>query len=507
MVNIREGEKVKFPSYNKLLRMATAEQLKLYDSAAYRILSEMGVHIDDKEAIEYFKDTPVEIDEKELIFRFPEYWVREMIAKAPSSYVLAGRNPKNDLPITGPKRDYYILPAAGATKQYKWNESLNQWESSITDFNDVYESTKMMDAINAYEGLSNSIVEDVKSSHAGLPAELHAAYAKWKGTSKFIGPIAITEGGTDEWDYLAKMAAEVQGGYDEFRKRPTIACLPTCIGPLQSTRQNFWAIVGGAKHHIPSFPYWGGTAPFTAPATPASQIALSLACTHYGIAVSQYLSPGTATLPWVICTAVDPNSGQLAQAPMFLLTHGIGNQVYQDLYGLATFGCAHALNGSLEEVATGWITNLLALTLMGINVHQFGGPPNAFMWEALPMGESIVNYVKQFLFNMNNSLFPENEDDFSLKTILEVGPKGRFATHPHTLKHIDPKEGLYWYSKDWIHEHSDQWLAKGGKRWAYDTCRERLKELAKHEPEPLGKDVEERLESILKEADEKLSLF
>lgn len=123
------------------------------------------------------------------------------------------------------------------------------------------------------------------------------------------------------------------------------------------------------------------------------------------------------------------------------------------------------------------------------------------------MGESIANYAKQLLFNMNNSLFPEDEDALSLKTILKVGAKGRFATHPHTLKHIDPKKGLYWYSKDWIHEHADQWLEKGAKRWAYDTCRERLKELSKHEPEPLEKDVEERLQSILKEADEELALF
>lgn len=237
----------------------------------------------------------------------------------------------------------------------------------------------MVDAIDAYDGLSNSLVEDVKSSHEGLPAELHAAYAKFKGTSKNIGPIAITEGGTKEWDYLAKMAAEVQGGFDGFRKRPIIGCLPTAIGPLETTRQNFWAIVGGAKYHIPSFPYWGGTAPFTAPATPASQIALSLACTHYGIAVSQYLSPGTAAIPWVICTPVDPHSGQLTQSPMFLLTHGIGNQVYQDLYELATFGCAHALNGSLEEVATGWMANLLLLTLQGLNYIQFRAPPNALM--------------------------------------------------------------------------------------------------------------------------------
>ena len=55
MVKIREGEKVKFPSFKKLMRPASKEQLELFDSAAYGILSDMGVFIDDK-AAEIMKD-------------------------------------------------------------------------------------------------------------------------------------------------------------------------------------------------------------------------------------------------------------------------------------------------------------------------------------------------------------------------------------------------------------------------------------------------------------------
>lgn len=258
---MREGEKVKLPSFERLMRLASKEDLETFGNAAYRILSEMGVYIDDKDCIEYLKDTPVEIDEKELIVKFPEYWVREMIAKAPRSYTLAGRTPDKDLSIVGSNKDYYILFSSGATKQYKWDESINQWISSVPGFNDIYESVKMIDAIDAYEGLFGSPAEDVVSTQHGLPAELHATYAKFKGTSKFAGVIAITEGGIKEWDYLGKMTAEVQGGFGELAKRPIVAGLPTCIGPLTSTRQNFWAVVGSAKYHLPTFPYWGAQHP------------------------------------------------------------------------------------------------------------------------------------------------------------------------------------------------------------------------------------------------------
>ena len=82
-----------------------------------------------------------------------------------------------------------------------------------------------------------------------------------------------------------------------------------------------------------------------------------------------------------------------------------------------------------------------------------------------------------------------------------------FTTKPHTLKWIDPAKGLFWRSNDWIYEHSDQWLAKGAKTWT-EVCRDRLKELDKHEvTPPIDKDVDERCNAILKEADEELALF
>ena len=112
-------------------RIASKEDLQRIDDAAYHILSEMGVHIDDKDCIEYLKDAPVEIDEKELIVKFPEYWVKEMINKAPRSYILAARDPKKDLHVASYHDSFFNLFTSGSTKMYNWNEQTNQWDSTI----------------------------------------------------------------------------------------------------------------------------------------------------------------------------------------------------------------------------------------------------------------------------------------------------------------------------------------------------------------------------------------
>jgi len=503
---MRKGEKVKFPGMNRMWRMLTKEECELLDAAAYNVLSEMGVKIDDKECIEYLKDTPVEIDEKTLIARFPEYWIREMISKAPRSYTLAGRDPNWDLKVVSAQRDFYAMFTSGSTKIYEWDESTSQWNSRIPGEADVIRGFKMVDAIDAYEGFFGTCVEDVEKTNEGLPAELHTAYNKMKYSVKHGGPCAITEGGITEWDYLGKLAAEVQGGFDEAAKRPILAGLPSCIGPLTSTRQNFWAMIGSAKYHFPTFPYWGGTSPFTAPATIGAQTILALACCHYGIAVTQYLDPGTASIPWPCCTPTDPATGQLALTPSFALVTGAGNQVYQDLYSLPVSQCSYCLTQPLDEIGVNWMYNTLMHTLQGGNIVQFGSTPQAFIYETIPMGESIINLVRSTLFDLTENLLKFDDEHLALNMIKETGPEKLFTTNPHTLKWIDPKEGLFWHSPDWIHIHADQWLAKGAKMW-HEVCRERMKELEKHEPTPIAKDVDERCQALLKQADEELALF
>lgn len=504
---MRKGEKVKFPGLERMWRIFTKEELEMFDNAAYHLLSEMGVHIDDEDCIKYLKDAPVEIDEKELIVKFPEDWVREMIAKAPTSYILAGRDKRRDLTVSSAQEDFYCLPCSGSTKIYEWDEKINQWNSRMPGEADVIRAFKICEAIDTYEGFFGTLVEDVKRTQEGLPAELHTLYNKMKYSTKHGGPTAITEGGLLEWDYVGKLAAEVQGGYDELTKRPIIAGLPSCIGPLTSTRQNFWAAIGSAKYHLPTFPYWGGTTPFTSPATLPAQVALGLACTHYAMAVSQYLDPGTATCPWPVSTATDPATGQLAMTPSFYLGAGAGIQLYQDLYNLPTSQCSYCLTSPLDEAASAWMYSILMQTLMGGNIVQFGTTPQAFMFETLVMGETIVELMKSTLFELKENLLVFDEEHLALDMIKEVGPKGMFTTNKHTLKWIDPKKGLFWHSNDWIHTHPDQWLAKGAKTWT-QLSRERLKELEKHEIDPpIPKDVDERCNAILKLADEELALF
>jgi trimethylamine:corrinoid methyltransferase-like protein len=502
---MKEGEKVKIPGLERMWKPLTKDEITCFDAAAYKILSEVGVYIDDKDCIDTFKDAPVEIDEKELIIKFPEYWIKEMVAKAPRSYVLAARIPKQDLSFMGPTRDQYAGLTSEATKMFIWNENTNKWDSVDPGINDVIKAAKMVDAVDAFDSFYASPVGDIQSTKAGLPAELHTLYGKLVGSTKHTGGCVITEGGVPEWDYAAKLAAEVQGGIDELAKRPILGGIPSCIGPLQSTRQNFWAMVGPAKYHLPTLPYYGGTQPFTAPATLAGAIALALACNYYCMAVSQYLDPGTATVPTAFSLAANPRNGQLSNAPFLLLSEAVQAQILHERYNLPICEYSNSLTCSLEEQASQMMSQYLTSTLTGTNFIMVDPSPQAFMWEGIVMCEEIINFCKQLLFQFND-MYPTDEN-LAIDVLKAIGPKKQFTTNRHTLKHIDPKLGIFWEGKTWIKTHADKWRDEGAERWLYDSARKRLKDLEKHEPEPLPKDVVERMDNILKEADDKLSLF
>lgn len=500
-----KGKKIKLPGLDRMWTPATKEEMQLFDAAAMKILNEVGVHIDDKDIIETYKDTPAEIDDKELIVRFPEYWIREMLKKAPSNYTLAGRNPKQDMSFTGPGHDQYAGITSAATKMFVWNEETKQWDSKDPGIDEVIYCAKIVDGLDCLDSFYASPVADIQSTKKGLPAEVHTQYGKLVGSTKNIGAAIITEGGIPEWDYVADLCATVQGGLDELAKRPIVSGVPSTIGPLQCTRQNFWAIKGPAKYHLPTAPYYGGTQPFTAPATMAGAIALALACNYFLMASSQYLDPGTPTLPTAFHLAANPQTGQLSFCPYFAWSNGVQTQIYHDLYNLPTVEFANSITSSLEEQTAHMMSQYLIATIQGTNWIMVDPSPQAFMLETFVMVEEIINFSKQMIFQFNDYL--PTEENLAMDVIKEVGAKKHFTTHKHTLEHIDPKLGIYWQGKTWEKRHADKWRNDGAKRWLYDTARERIKELEKHEPEPLPEDMVEKMDKILAEADEKLALF
>jgi trimethylamine--corrinoid protein Co-methyltransferase len=95
----------------------------------------------------------------------------------------------------------------------------------------------------------------------------------------------------------------------------------------------------------------------------------------------------------------------------------------------------------------------------------------------------------------------KGEKILALELIKEVGPAGDgYMASDFNMSRID----TFYKTFSMDTRAFDVWLNEGAQLWTHDLCREKLKELEKHEPVPLPKDVAERMDAITKEGIELL---
>ena len=95
---------------------------------------------------------------------------------------------------------------------------------------------------------------------------------------------------------------------------------------------------------------------------------------------------------------------------------------------------------------------------------------------------------------------PVSDVTLDLDTIMKVGVGGNYLSEPTTLKNLN----AFWLPKLLDRDWRKEWEAKGWKN-IFQICCERVDEIfAKYEPQPLDKDINKELKTILKRADKEL---
>jgi trimethylamine--corrinoid protein Co-methyltransferase len=112
----------------------------------------------------------------------------------------------------------------------------------------------------------------------------------------------------------------------------------------------------------------------------------------------------------------------------------------------------------------------------------------------------ICNEIAQTIRESMKGI-PVTDDTLDLDTILNVGVAGNYLSEPSTLRNMK----TFWLpellNRDWRKE----WEAKGWKNLFKRAC-ERVDEiLATYEPQPLDKDINDKLMTVAKAADKRLS--
>lgn len=266
------------------LNMFTEDQLKEIHLATLDVLNNYGVGVYCDEALEIFDGGGAKVDRKKKHVKIPPYLVEDAIKSAPSTILMAGRTPENDITIQGGRVGFTSF-GAGVMMVDPYSGEVR--ESSKKDVGWTALACDTMEHVDIY---SSAVVARDKD----LATDLNEAEAFLTNTTKHCQHIDLS-GGEGAKKFF-EMAAEIVGGPEKLRERPLVSALICPTSPLELHEANSEIIIECARAGIPcnvlSMAMSGGSAPISVAGTLVTHNAEVLA----GLVLSQLTVRGASVL-------------------------------------------------------------------------------------------------------------------------------------------------------------------------------------------------------------------
>ena len=472
-----------------LLRFLTNDNARDIHVASLEVLESVGMHCPSAEIMEIFNRAGAAVDFKEKRIRIPQYLVEESLKKAPREIVFCGRNSKNDILL----EDSRVYFGMGGTP-VPYIRDIDSGEIRRPGKEDMNRATRLGDAMPNIKFLMTV------AGAFDVPYEveyLHEFESLFNNTEK---PILYSTPGAYAARKVLEMGAAVVGGMAELKRRPILALYTETVSPLSFTDVNE-NMIEFARAGVPvangPMPMCGASGPMTLAGTAAMSNAENLAA----LTLCQLVNPHTPFIYTGWVCAIDPRTSRCAYgAPEFAMGTSIFNTTMGRYYDLPTYGFGGCSDSKLPDAQAGAevMMNGMMAALGGTNlIHDCGYLAGGSIgsMEMVVICNEIAGMVYRIIRGVK-----VDEETLAVDVIKNVGPGGHFMSQKHTLDHLKEL-----YLPSIFDKTSEETWIKGGKKDIREVARVKCKEtLREHHPEPLPKDVQEKLKQIVKEAEKEL---
>jgi trimethylamine--corrinoid protein Co-methyltransferase len=279
------------------LQAWTEAELGKIHRATLEVLAKTGLYIEADEALAVFDGAGAEVDREKKIVKIPPRLVEDAIRSAPTTVLLAGRDPSRDKVLE-----------AGRVYFTNFSEGI----AVVDPFTGARRPPVKADLANAAKLVDYLDEIDVceKAVGAGdVPPEvisLHNAEAMLTNTTKHccVGP-----GSGFLLHKLVQMASMIVGGIKSLAERPILSFTTCPVSPLKLIRECCEIIMAAARTrsviNILSMAMAGGTSPVTLAGTLVTHNAEVLG----GITLNQLVRRGAPVIYGSSTTAMDLKIG------------------------------------------------------------------------------------------------------------------------------------------------------------------------------------------------------
>jgi trimethylamine--corrinoid protein Co-methyltransferase len=343
-------------------RPLSDDDIRRIHEASLTVLERTGVQVTGSEARDIFTQAGAILDGDRV--RLPRGMVEDGLARAASSFVLAGRNPDHDLEMSGER--VYMGTGGAAIRITDLDGQVR-----ATRLDDIAQIGRLVDALDNIHFYLRPVVAHDVPNHL---LDVNTAYAALTSTTKHVMTSAYTVPSARD---VIELVSMVMGSREAYEARPIVSFVTSwLISPLRYAPETVEVLIELVRQNIPvaisSAPQSGATAPAALAGTLTQINAEELS----GIVLCNLVRPGARVLMGYVPSLADLRTGNyIGGASEFALMNAAATQLAH-FYGLPIYNSSGLTDSKLPDIQAGYEKGLSSVTaaLAGTNfIHHSAG--------------------------------------------------------------------------------------------------------------------------------------
>lgn len=460
-------------------------------NGAIRILEEVGLVVENKEALSLLQRARAKIDGQRVFLT--EALIRQALQTAPHQVIIYNRLGKPVIDLSG--NNVYFTPGSAAP----WILDPESCTARRPVTADLKALAQLTDTLPNYTAQSTGLVP------SDVPQDIADSYRLYIALLNSPKPIVTGTFRKESFPVMHDMLSIVAGGNDKLNQKP-FAIFDTCpVSPLKWGDDQAQTLIDCARAGIPAeivpAPLAGATSPVTLMDTVIQHCAENLG----GLVIHQLASPHSPVIYGGCAMNFDmrhtiPSIGAMETTLVQSSCAEVGKYL-----GLPTHGYMGLSDSKLVDFQAGMETaiGLILATLSGVN--NIAGPGMLESINCLSLEKLVLDHeICGMAMRLRSGISVQNDPSLVLSTIRDGIEQGEFLSLPHTVKNFR-KETLF-PSGVIDRATRDMWQSAGGKD-TWQRAKDRVQKLLTgHEPTPLSEHIVVNLTACMEQAKHSVSL-
>ncbi|HSV86417.1 MAG TPA: trimethylamine methyltransferase family protein [Levilinea sp.] len=407
------------------LEVLNGAQIERIHTASLEVIETTGVRFPSQAALDIWEAHGANVDRDSMIVRASGQLIEAALRSAPPDYVLAARDPAQDLLLDG---NHVYLGTDGCGVEVI---DLHNGERRRSCLQDVVEIARLVDALPeiAFHWVAVSAQD-----YAPETRSLHELKAIWTNSTKHVQTESVYS--TAEAHRAVEMAAAVAGGREALRQRPVLSIMQCTLSPLGQDSGSLDAALVAAEAGLPVGFMTMASAGSTAPATLAGTLVTGNAEVISALALIQLAHPGAPVFYAAAQTATDMRTGAYTGGGPEDFLFGAASNALADFYNVPLSMGSFATGAKEPDWQAGIensLSTFMASVVMSDMLLGAGLLYGSRIWsyEQLLMDCEIYRIVGKMVAGI-----VVDEEALALDAIHNVRPGGHFLAQKHTRRHM-----------------------------------------------------------------------